>query len=180
MTELEAAQARVVDSARSVISVINRSLTGHARHAADVASRTSNAATPIDPIRELTLFTNRAIKDGAALFRATWAMLEFLAWEPGQKLPPSNELPPPSNCRNETIGPAPQGECKAAALRRRGEPGPTIAAACITVTRNPGDASLLDLEIQAGGAERGLYEGTVTIGPAAAGQAITYNIYVDW
>ena len=180
MTEREAADARIVDSARSVISVISGSLTGHARHAADLASRSSNAATPIDPIRELTLFTNRAIRDGAALFRATWAMLEFLAWEPGQKLPPSNEIPPPSNCRTETIGPAPQGECTASGLRRRGEPSPTIAAACITVTRNPVVPSQLDLVIEAGGAPRGLYEGTVTIGSAAASQTITYNIYVDW
>ena len=180
MTELEEAQARVVDSARSVISVINGSLTGHARHAADLASRSSNSAIPIDPLRELTLFSNRALKDGATLFRAIWDMLEFLAWEPGQKLPPSNETPPPSNPRYESIGPVPQGECQASGLRRRGEPSPTIAASCITVARNPLDPSQLDLVIEAGGANRGLYEGTVTIGSAAAGQTITYNIYVDW
>src|SRR5688572_4701236 len=102
MTELEAAQARVVDSARSVISVINGSLTGHARHVADLASRAANPAIPIDPVRELTLFTNRAIKDGAALFRSLWAMIEFLAWEPGP-LPPPTVIPPPSNPLTKTI-----------------------------------------------------------------------------
>ena len=180
MTELEAAQARVVDSARSMISIINNSLTGHARHVADLASRASNSAIPIDPVRELTLFTNRAIKDGAAFFRSVWAMLEFMAWEPGEKIPPPMEIPPASNPRETSIGPATKGPCQPSDLRRRGEPSPTIAAACITVTPNPNDPSQLDLKIEAGGAPRGLYEGTVTIGPAAAGQAITYNIYVDW
>ena len=180
MTELDEAQARVVDSARSVISVINGSLTGHARHAADLASRASNPAIPIDPLQELTVFSSRALKDGAALFRAMWTMLEFLAWQPGQKLPPPNETPPASNPRQATIGPAPQGACRATDLRRRGEPNPTIPAARITVTRNSKDPSQLDLAIEAGGADRGLYEGAVTIGSAAAGQTITYNIYVDW
>jgi hypothetical protein len=180
VTELEEAQARVVDSARSVISVINHSLTAHARHAADLVSRSSNQAIPIDPLRELTVFSNRALKDGATLFRAIWDMLEFLAWEPGQKLPPSNETPPVCNPRQVTIGPALPGDWKAAGLRRRGEPTPTIAASLITVTRNPVDPSQLDLAIEAGGADRGLYEGTLTLASAAAGQTITYNIYVDW
>ena len=180
MTELETAQARVVDSARSVISIINDSLTGHARHAADLASRATDPAIPIDPVRELTLFSNRAIKDGAVLFRAIWSMLQFLAWEPGEKVPPPTEMPPASNPVKTSIGPAIKGPCQSSDLRRRGEASPTIAASCIIVTPNPNDPSQLDLKIEAGGAVRGLYEGTMTIGSAAAGQAIKYNVYVDW
>jgi hypothetical protein len=177
MTGQEEAEARVIDSARSVVSVINGSLTGHARHAADLASRASDPANEIDPVRELTLFSRRAIRDGAALFSAIWAMLEGLAWEPGYKLPPSTEIPPASNPLKKTIGPATKGQCQPADLRRRGEPSPTIPAARISVTRNPNDPSQLDLEIEAGGAPRGLYEGSVTI---ATGSPISYNIYVDW
>jgi hypothetical protein len=178
MTEQEAADARVVDSARSVISVINGSLTGHARHASDLAARASKSAA-IDPVREFVIFSNRALRDWAALFRSTWAVLEALASQPGP-LPPTADVPPASNLLKASIGPVTGGPCQPADLRRRGEPSPTIAAACITVTRNPNDAALLDLEIQAGGAERGLYEGTVTIGTAAAGQMVTYNLYVDY
>lgn len=180
MTELEAAEARVVESARSVISVINGSVTGHARHAADLASRASNPANTIDPIQEFTIFSNRAIRDGAALFRSIWAVLEALASAPTSGLPPPNETPPPSNPLKKTIGPASPGQYKAADLRRRGEPNPTIAASLITVTRNSKDPYQLDLDIEAGGADRGLYEGTLTLASAAAGQTITYNIYVDW
>ena len=123
VTELEEAQARVVDSARSVISVINGSLTGHARHAADLASRASNPAIPIDPLRELTVFSNRAIKDGAALFRAIWDHARISGVGAGPKAPaaerdPAGLQPPPSDYR---AGP-PGQPAELADLRRRGEP----------------------------------------------------------
>ena len=179
MTGQEVADARVVDSARSVISVINDSITGHARHASDLAARASDPAVVIDPVREFTIFSRRALHDWAALFRSTWAMIQALAAEPGP-LPPSTDVPPASNPLKTSIGPASKGPCQPSDLRRRGEPSPTIAAACITVTPNSNDPSQLDLAIEAGGASRGLYEGTVAIGSAPAGQTITYNIYVDW
>lgn len=180
MTGQDAADARVVDSTRSVISVINGSIAGHARHAADLASRASDPAIAIDPVRELTQFSKRAVRDGAALFRSIWAVLEALASQPEYKLPLPTDQPPASNPLKTTIGPATPGQCQPTDLRRRGEPGPTIGAALIIVTRNPNDPSQLNLAIEAGGAERGLYEGSVTIGPGATGQAVTYNLYVDW
>ena len=180
MTEREVAEARVVDSARSVISVINRALTDHARHASDLAARASDSATSIDPVRELTLFSKRAIRDGAALFESMWAVLEALASQPESAIPPPTEKPPASNRLKTTIGPAAPGQCQATDLRRRGEPSPTIPGALITVTRNPNDPSRLDLAVEAGGAPRGLYDGSVMIGSAAAGLAVDYNIYVDW
>jgi len=128
VTELEAAEARVVESARSVISVINGSVTGHARHAADLASRASNPANTIDPIQEFTIFSNRAIRDGAALFRSIWAVLEALAEE---RIAAWRErIPPPSDIAFTTQRETVLGACRIF-LRDEAERAPELLEATL-------------------------------------------------
>lgn len=180
MSEQEEFAARAADSTRLVVSVVNDSLLGHARHAADLGSRAADPNEAVDPLQELGRFWKRTIRDGARLFLAMWSMLESLAAETAATKPPV-ELPPASNPLTRTIGPVPpSGPYHPLDLRRRGDINPTIVAAQIAVRRSAGDPSQLELQIEAGGAPRGLYEGTVTVGSAAATASISYNIYVDW
>jgi hypothetical protein len=182
MTEQEQFDSLITDSTRSVISVVNDSLSGHARHAADLASR---AADPnnndIDPIKELTRFWTRAFRDGVRFLDAMSMMLQFLGSAP-VPIPERVEAPPPDpNPVPTTIFGAPKsGACKPEGLRRRGETIDAIKAEKVKVTRNPGDSSQLVLVIDAGGVPRGLYEGTVNIGSAANATPVNYNVYVDW
>ena len=172
---------RVADSARSVISVVNDSLTGHARHAADLVARSADPAAPIDPGEELARFSRRLLRDGALLFRSLWAMVEALAWDPASKTPFPLEVAPESNPIDTRVGPvATRGQCRPADLRRRGDPSPTIPAAQITVTRDANDPSQLELCIEAGGVPRGLYEGTILVGSGSRSRQVLYNVYVDW
>ena len=176
MSEVE---APVVESARQVVSVVTDSIRGHARHAAALVSR--DPADPLDPARELNRFVGRSLNDGLAFARAMWLVVEALAFEPIGKIPvPTNETPPTSNPITTTVGPVASGRCLPNDLRRRGEPSPTIPARLITVTRSATDASQIVLVIEAGGAPRGLYEGTVSVGSATNATPVTYNVYVDW
>ncbi|MGH8928524.1 MAG: hypothetical protein ACRDWH_09255, partial [Acidimicrobiia bacterium] len=157
-------------------------LVGHAKQALDVVSRARDPNQQVDPWEEASELIGRTIRDGARLFGLLWAMFESLAGgSPPSKGPPQADPPPASNPRTTTIGPvAGSGPTTAHDLRRRGEPRPTIAAALVTVRRKRNDPSHLELQIEAGGYPRGLYEGTVGIGTGATVQTVSYNLYVDW
>jgi hypothetical protein len=181
MIEQEEFAARVVESSQSVISVVNAAVVGHARHATDLVSRTSDPNNDIDPVQELARFSKRTIRDGARLFAAMWAMVEALAQDSKGPITAKPESPPNPNPVKATVGPvAIRGRCQSEGLRRRGETTTTIAATQITVTRNPVDPSQLDVVIEAGGAPRGLYEGAMKVGSGAAMRGTPYNVYVDW
>ncbi|HKY48697.1 MAG TPA: hypothetical protein VJQ79_12025 [Acidimicrobiia bacterium] len=181
MTERE--EGQLLDSTRPLISAVNDSVVGHARHIAELTTRLRDPNDDVDAGQELGRFWNRALRDGARLFEATWTMLELLAW-PRAKVPnttPRPEQPPASNPRSARIGPVPStGNVVAQGLRRRGEAQVTIAANRVRVVRDRADPTRLDLQIEAGGCPRGLYEGTLTIGLAAAAAPVSYNIYVDF
>ena len=181
MTERE--EGLVLDSTRPLISAVNDSVVGHARHLADLATRLTDPDDDVDAGQEFGQFWNRALRDGARLFEATWAMLDVLAW-PRAKAPdttPRPVDPPASNPRAARIGPvANTGDVVAQGLRRRGEAQVTIAANRVRVSRDRADPTQLNLQIEAGGCPRGLYEGTVMIGVAAAAAPFSYNIYVDF
>ncbi len=182
MTEPE--EGELLESTRSLISVVNDSIAGHARHAASLVSRVADPNDDVDPLQELGRCWNRAVRDGARLFEVTWSMFDVLAWRQS-KVPDTSplpvELPPSSNPCSARIGPvAATGDIFPQGLRRRGEAQITIAATQVKVVRDRADPTQLDLRIEAGGRPRGLYEGTLTIGSAAAMPPVSYNIYVDF
>lgn len=182
MTEPE--EAELLESTRSLISVVNDSIAGHARHAAALVSRVADPNDDVDPQQELGQFLHRAMRDSARLFEITWAMFDVLAWRQS-KVPDTSplpvELPPSSNPCSVRIGPvAPTGDIFPQGLRRRGEAQVTIAATQVKVVRDRADPTQLDLRIEAGGRPRGLYEGTLMIGSAGAAAPHSYNIYVDF
>lgn len=181
MTDRE--EGQLLDSTRPLISAVNDSLAGHARHVADLATRLTDPNVDIDVGQELGRFWNRALRDGVRLFEATWTMWELLAWPraKGPGPPPSPEQPPASNPRAARVGPvAITGDVVAQGLRRRGEAQVTIAANRVTVVRDGADPTQLNVQIEAGGCPRGLYEGTLIIGLAAAAAPFSYNVYVDF
>lgn len=181
MTERE--EGQLLDSTRPLISAVNDSVVGHARHVADLATRLTDPNGDVDAAQEFGRFWNRALRDGVRLFEATWTMLELLAW-PRAKMPgttPLPEQPPASNPRAARIGPvASTGDVVAQGLRRRGEAQVTIPANRVRVVRDRADPTQLNVQIEAGGCPRGLYEGTLMIGLAAAAAPVSYNIYVDF
>ncbi len=180
MIEQEAFDGLITDSTRSVIRLVNESLTGHARHASDLASRAADPNNDIDPVQELTRFWNRTIRDGVRFLDAMASMFQLLGSDP-VPIPEKSEPPPdPNPVETSIVGAAKTGTCRSEGLRRRGESNLAIKAEKITVTRKPGDLTQLDLVIQAGGVPRGLYEGTVRIGTGAAAPTVAYNVYVDW
>ncbi len=171
----------VVESARSVVSIIADSLSEHGRHAADLASRASDPGATIDPIKELSIFSKRAIRDGAYVCQAAWTMLEALARTPTPIPPPQLKGPPTTNPVPVTVGPVgTSGQCQLAGLRRRGDTAISIPGANIDLKRNPNDPAMVDLVIAAGSAPRGLYEGEVKVGSAAAVRSFHINVYIDW
>ena len=180
MTERE--EVELLDSTRSVVSAVTDSITGHARHAATLASRLADPNDDVDASQEFGELWNRAMRDGARLLEATWAMIDALAWRqskaPGTSPVPAE--PPPSNPCPARIGPvAATGNVFAQGLRRRGEAEVKIAADRVTAARDQADPTHLNLQIEAGGCPRGLYEGTVLIGSGAAAASFSYNLYVD-
>ena len=182
MTEPE--EGELLESTRPLISVVNDSIAGHARHAASLSSRVADPNDVVDPLQELGRFWNRAIRDGARLFEITWSMIDMLAWRTS-KTPDTTPLPgkppPSSNPCPAKVGPvAATGDIVPQGLRRRGETQETIAATQVRVVRNRLDPTQLDLRIEAGGMPRGLYEGTLTVGTAPAAAPLSYNIYVDF
>jgi hypothetical protein len=182
MTERE--EGELLDSTRSLISAVNDSMAGHARHAASLVSRVADPNDDVDPMQEFGKFWNRAMRDGARLFEVTWAMFDVLAWRQS-KVPGTTPLPveppPASNPCPARVGPvAGTGAIVAQGLRRRGETQVTITADRVQVVRDRADPTQLDLVIEAGGMSRGLYEGTLTIGSAGAAAPLSYNIYVDF
>ena len=181
MTERE--EGQLLDSTRPLISAVNDSVVGHARHVADLATRLTDPNDDVDVGQEFGRFWNRALRDGARLFEATWTMLDLLAWPRAKApdTPPPAEQPPASNPCAARIGPvAGTGDIVAQGLRRRGEAQVTIAANRVRVVRDRADPTHLNLQIEAGGCPRGLYEGTLMIGLAAAAAPFSYNIYVDF
>jgi hypothetical protein len=184
MIETEGDDAEVLESARSVVAVVNDSLVGHARHAAELASRAADPNDTVDPWHELGRAWNRTLRDGARFFEVASAMLDALAWRQSKgpdTTPAPVEIPPSSNPCPTTIGPvAASGQINAQGLRRRGEIQIAIPANQVQVVRDRSDPTRLNLQIEAGGMPRGLYEGTMTIGTAAAAARITYNLYVDF
>lgn len=181
MTQPVEVNAYAMESAKRLVRLINDSMTGHARQAADIASRASNADVPIDPSRELALFSDRATRDAASFVRLVWTMLEAIAFDPTPIRRPQAEIPPASNQIDRNVGPvSTRGSCQPAEWRRRGVGNPRVPAPPVTVTRDRNDSSRLDLCIEAGGMPRGLYEGTVMIGDGANARPFVYNVYVDW
>lgn len=169
------------DTTRSVVSMIADSLSEHGRHAADLASRASDPAATIDPVKELSIFSKRAMRDGAQICQAVWAMLEVLSRTPTPIDGPISQPAPTKNPCARTIGPlATSGPYQVEGLRRRGETAITIPAADVTLTKNAKDPAMLDLAIAAGAAPRGLYEGEVKEGVGAASVPYHFNIYIDW
>jgi hypothetical protein len=182
MTQRE--EAELLDSTSSLVSAVNDSIAGHARHAASLVSRVADPNDDVDPMQEFARFWNRAMRDGARLFEVTWAMFDVLAWRQS-KVPDTTpvpvEVPPSSNPCPARIGPvAGTGEVVAQGLRRRGEAQATIAPNRVRVVRDRADPTQLVLQIEAGGCPRGLYEGTLMIGSAGAAAPLSYNIYVDF
>ena len=181
MTERE--EGQLLDSTRSLISAVNDSVAGHARHAAVLATRLADPNDDVDARQEFGRFWNRAMRDGARLFEATWAMFDVLAWRQS-KVPDTTPFPtepPSSNPCPARIGPvAGTGDVVAQGLRRRGEAQVTIAANRVRVVRDRADPTQLNLQIEAGGCPRGLYGGTLMIGSAGAAAPFSYNIYVDF
>lgn len=182
MTQRE--EADLLDSTRSLVSALNDSIAGHARHAAALVSRVADPDADVDPAQEFGQFLNRAMRDGARLFEVTWTMFDVLAWRQSKApdtTPVPVEVPPSSNPCPARIGPvAGTGEVIAQGLRRRGEAQVKIAANRVRVVRDRADPTQLALLIEAGGCPRGLYEGTLTIGSAGAAAPLSYNIYVDF
>ena len=182
MTERE--ESDLLESTRTVLGVVNDSVAGHARHAASLMTRAADPNGVIDPMRELGQLWNRTVRDGALFFVAIETMLKAMSWTES-KVPDSSpapvERPPASNLCPVTIGPvAATGAIVAQGLRRRGEPQVTIAGTQVQVVRDRTDPTRLNLAIEAGGCPRGLYEGTLAIGAAAALAPVSYNIYVDF
>lgn len=182
MTERE--EGELLEPTRDLISLVNDSIRGHARHAASLITRVTDPNDDVDPLQEFGRFWNRAIRDSARLFEVTWSMLDVLAWHES-KLPDTTpapvELPPSSNPRPATIGGvAATGQIVVQGLRRRGETQVAIPGTQVKVVRDGGDPTQLNLQIEAGGCPRGLYEGTLAIGAAGAQAPISYNIYVDF
>jgi hypothetical protein len=168
----------LTNSTRSVVELVRDSLTGYSQMAQDLYQRSRDPSTPIDPWEEMSRWCQRALGDGARLFLALEAMLEDLASTPGTPTSPAPDTPPASNCIKTNVGPVPTGGTVTSAdLRRRGDPLPTISSSKVTVRRNRADPTSLDLEIEAGGYPRGLYEGSVAV---AGATVASYNIYVDW
>ena len=181
MTERE--EGELLEPTRSLISAVNDSIAGHARHAAALASRLADPNDDVDARREFGQFWNRAVRDGARLFEVTWAMFDVLAWRQS-KAPdttPVPDEPPSSNPCPARVGPVVgTGDVVAQGLRRRGETQVKIAANRVSVMRDRADPTRLNLQIEAGGCPRGLYEGTLMIGSVAAAAPFSYNIYVDF
>jgi hypothetical protein len=181
MTERE--ESELLDSTRSLFAAVNDSIVGHARHAAGLAARVADPNDGVDARQEFAQFWNRAMRDSARLLEATWTMFDLLAWGrfKGPGSGPTPTKPPVSNPCAARIGPvAATGSVVAQGLRRRGEAEVKIAADRVTAARDPADPTHLNLQIEAGGCPRGLYEGTVVIGSASAAAPFSYNIYVDF
>lgn len=182
MTERE--EAELFNSTRSLISAVNDSVAGHARHAASLVSRVADPNDDVDPMQELGRFWNRTMRDGARMFEVTWSMFDVLAWRQSKgpdTTPFPVEMPPASNPCPAKIGPvAATGQVFPQGLRRRGEPEVTIDATRVQVVRDRSDPTQLTLMIEAGGCPRGLYEGTLAIGAVGAVAPHSYNIYVDF
>lgn len=180
MTQRE--EVELLDSTRPVVSAVTDSITGHARHAATLASRLADPSDDVDAAQEFGKFWNRALRDGARLLEVTWAMIEALAWRKS-KAPDTTPFPtepPATNPCPARVGPvAAAGNVVAQGLRRRGEAEVKIAADRVSVVRDRADPTHLNLQIEAGGCPRGLYEGTLLVGSAAAAP-FSYNIYVDF
>jgi hypothetical protein len=182
MTERE--EGELLDSTRSLISAVSDSMAGHARHAAALATRLADPNDDVDAGQEFGQCWNRAMRDGARLFEVTWAMFDVLAWRQS-KVPDTTplpvEMPPASNPCPARVGPvAGTGDVVAQGLRRRGEAQVAIGADRVRVVRDRADPTMLNLQIEAGGCPRGLYEGSLMIGSTAAAAPLSYNIYVDF
>ncbi len=182
MTQRE--EGELLEPTRSLVSALNDSIAGHARHAATLVSWVADPNDDVDPQQEFGQFLHRAMRDGARLFEITWSMFDVLAWRQS-KVPDTSplpvELPPSSNPCSARVGPvAPTGDIFPQGLRRRGDAQVTIAATQVRVVRDRADPTQLVLQIEAGGCPRGLYEGTVMIGSAGAAAPLSYNIYVDF
>lgn len=182
MTQRE--EGELLEPTRSLVSALNDSIAGHARHAAALVSRVADPNDDVDPMQELGRAWNRALRDGVRLFEVTWSMFDVLAWRQSKvpdTTPVPAEVPPASNPCPARIGPvAGTGEIFPQGLRRRGETQTAIAATRVKVVRDRADPTQLVLQIEAGGCPRGLYEGTLMIGSAGAAAPLSYNIYVDF
>ena len=182
MTQRE--EGELLEPTRSLVSALNDSIAGHARHAAALVSRVADPNDDVDPQQEFGQFLHRAMRDGARLFEITWASFDVLAWRQSKvpdTTPVPAEVPPASNPCPARIGPvAATGDIVAQGLRRRGEAQVTIAANRVRFVRDRADPTQLVLQIEAGGCPRGLYEGTLMIGSAGAAAPLSYNIYVDF
>lgn len=168
--------------AESLVSLLRDSLAGYTGLTNDLLSRTADPAVEVDPLAEMSRWCRRMVGDGARLLLLLEGIAEGLASETPFPKVPVPDGPPATNLVRARVGPVSQsGRVSPADLRRRGETVATIPANLVTVNRNAGDPSQLDIEVQAGGFERGLYEGSLTVGGAAAATAtLSYNVYVDY
>lgn len=174
----EALSSQLTESTQAIFDLVRDSLNGYAEMARDFYQRSRDPATEVDLLEEVSRWCERTVSDGARLFLSLEQMLENLAASPGTPTSPAPDPPPSSNCIKITVGPVSSGSgATPASLRRRGDPQPTIPASNVIVKTNRADPTLLDLEVEAGGYPRGLYEGSLGV---AGGLSLAFNIYVDW
>lgn len=173
-----------------LVDLTFEALRGNVRHVSRVCSESMAEDTKVDFGREIADFWTRAGRDTARAIQAGQEFLDNLASsKPGTQPPPAASAGPAAasaaassvavTCVDEqTFGPfAKPGPVQPQALRRRGDPAPSVTSDRITVTPTSvtRNATKLQINVKCGGVPRGMYVGTLMVG----GDEYSYNIYID-
>lgn len=170
-----------------LIDVSFEAVHGNARHASRLFADTIDEDTEVDVGHELAAFWTRAGRDSARAVKAAQEFVDRMGSAPPntQALPITTAGPAAAagtgatSCEDrQSLGPfRSPGTAQPQALRRRGDLQPSITSDRITVTpasvtRNSTD---LVIKVDCGGMPRGIYAGTLRVGP----DEYSYNIYLD-
>ncbi|HEX6221507.1 MAG TPA: hypothetical protein VF115_10465 [Acidimicrobiia bacterium] len=158
--------------------LVAEALTDHGRATADVLRKAGRGET-IDVAAETAQCLGDLAQTGARFFLFWDNIATLLAAEGGEPLtfPKPRPCPPGEKrkfaLRIRNVGtPTVQS-----GLRRRGEQADTIEAKAITAQVVNGEVTV---EVDCGGATRGLYEGKLAVVDADGNQVTrTYNVYID-
>ena len=170
-----------------LIDVTFEAIHGNARHASRLVADTIDENTEVDVAHELAAFWTRAGRDSVRAVKTAQELVDRMGSpQPITQAQPMTTAGPASAagtgasfCEDrQTFGPFRSADAvQPQALRRRGDPQPSITSDRITVTPGSVTRNSTDLQIRVdcGGMPRGIYTGTLRVGQ----DEYPYNIYLD-